>query len=69
MRTSPGWPPSTSPLTLVISGDIYRTVVRHGYHGINQHAFRPWSASTSPVTATPGGFTSPSKPHSSTSPR
>jgi hypothetical protein len=32
---------TTSPLTLVISGDIHRTVVRHGYHGINQHAFRP----------------------------
>jgi len=32
---------TTSPLTLVISGDIHRTVVRHGHHSINQHAFRP----------------------------
>ena len=30
----------TDPLTLVISGDIYRTIVRHGYEGIDQHAFR-----------------------------
>ena len=35
LRTAPG------PLTLVISADIYRTVVRHGYAGIDQHAFRP----------------------------
>src|ERR1035438_5452411 len=26
-------------LTLVISGDIYSSVVRHGYDGIDQHAF------------------------------
>jgi len=32
---------ATSPLTLVISADIYRTIVRHGYDGIDQHAFRP----------------------------
>jgi hypothetical protein len=25
----------------VISGDIYRAVVRQGYDGINQHAFHP----------------------------
>ena len=29
------------PLILVISGDIYRAVVRHGYDGIDQHAFHP----------------------------
>jgi hypothetical protein len=29
------------PLILVISGDIYRTVVRHGYDGIDQRAFHP----------------------------
>jgi class 3 adenylate cyclase len=29
------------PLTLVISDEIYRCVVRHGYHGIDQHAFQP----------------------------
>ncbi len=29
------------PLTLVVSGDIYRTVVRHGYEGIDRDAFRP----------------------------
>jgi len=32
---------TTSPLTLVVSGDIYHTVVRHGYNGICQHAFHP----------------------------
>jgi hypothetical protein len=32
---------ATSPLTLVISGDIYRTIVRHGYDGIDQHGFQP----------------------------
>lgn len=32
---------ATGPLTLVISADIYRTIVRHGYDGIDQHAFRP----------------------------
>jgi hypothetical protein len=26
---------------LVISEDIYRTIVRHGYDGIDSHAFRP----------------------------
>jgi class 3 adenylate cyclase len=29
------------PLILVISGDIHRTVVRHGYDGIDQRAFHP----------------------------
>ena len=29
------------PLILVISGDIYSSVVRHGYYGIDQHAFYP----------------------------
>jgi class 3 adenylate cyclase len=29
------------PLILVISDDIYRAIVRHGYDGINQHAFHP----------------------------
>jgi class 3 adenylate cyclase len=29
------------PLILVISGDIHRAVVRHGYDGINQRAFHP----------------------------
>jgi hypothetical protein len=29
------------PLVLVISGDIYSSVVRHGYDGIDQHAFHP----------------------------
>jgi class 3 adenylate cyclase len=32
---------AADPLTLVISGDIYRSVVRHGYEGIDQHAFHP----------------------------
>jgi len=26
---------------LVVSGDIYSSVVRHGYDGIDQHAFHP----------------------------
>jgi class 3 adenylate cyclase len=30
-----------APLVLVISDDIYRSVVRHGYDGIDQHAFAP----------------------------
>jgi hypothetical protein len=29
------------PLTLVISDEIYRTIVRHGYAGIDFHAFHP----------------------------
>ncbi len=29
------------PLILVVSGDIYRSVVRHGYDGIDQGDFRP----------------------------
>jgi class 3 adenylate cyclase len=29
------------PLVLVISGDIYHAIVRHGYEGIDQHAFQP----------------------------
>jgi class 3 adenylate cyclase len=32
---------AAGPLILVISGDIYSSVVRHGYDGIDQHAFRP----------------------------
>ena len=32
---------AADPLILVISGDIYRAIVRHGYDGIDQHAFHP----------------------------
>jgi class 3 adenylate cyclase len=32
---------TAEPLILVISGDIYNSVVRHGYDGIDQHAFHP----------------------------
>jgi len=32
---------SADPLILVISGDIYRAIVRHGYEGIDQCAFHP----------------------------
>jgi class 3 adenylate cyclase len=32
---------TADPLTLVISQDIYRTIVRHGYDGIDPQAFRP----------------------------
>lgn len=31
---------ATRPLVLVISDDIYRAIVRHGYEGIDQHAFQ-----------------------------
>jgi class 3 adenylate cyclase len=30
-----------APLTLVISDEIYRTIVRHGYDGIDEDTFRP----------------------------
>lgn len=30
-----------NPLALVVSEDIHRAVIRHGYDGIDQHAFRP----------------------------
>jgi len=30
-----------APLSLIVSADIYKSVVRHGYDGIDQHAFRP----------------------------
>jgi hypothetical protein len=32
---------TADPLILVISGDIYSSVVRHGYDGIDQQAFHP----------------------------
>jgi class 3 adenylate cyclase len=32
---------AADPLILVVSGDIYRSVVRHGYDGIDQHAYHP----------------------------
>jgi hypothetical protein len=32
---------TADPLILVVSGDIYNSVVRHGYDGIDQLAFRP----------------------------
>ncbi len=32
---------TADPLVLVISGDIYNSVVRHGYDGIDQLAFHP----------------------------
>jgi hypothetical protein len=32
---------TADPLVLVISGDIYSSVVRHGYDGIDQQAFHP----------------------------
>jgi class 3 adenylate cyclase len=32
---------AASPLILIVSGEIYGSVVRHGYAGIEQHAFRP----------------------------
>ncbi len=32
---------AADPLLLVVSGEIYRSIVRHGYDGIDQHAFHP----------------------------
>lgn len=32
---------AADPLILVVSGDIYRAIVRHGYDGIDQRAFHP----------------------------
>jgi hypothetical protein len=32
---------AAGPLILVVSGNIYSSVVRHGYEGIDQHAFHP----------------------------
>lgn len=32
---------AADPLTLVISADIYRSVVRQGHHGIDQYAYQP----------------------------
>ena len=32
---------AAEPLILVVSGDIYRSVVRHGYDGIDQHTYHP----------------------------
>jgi hypothetical protein len=32
---------AVEPLILVVSGDIYRSVVRHGYDGIDQRAYHP----------------------------
>jgi hypothetical protein len=32
---------TADPLTLIVSGDIYRSVVRHGYDGIDQSTFHP----------------------------
>lgn len=32
---------AADPLALVVSGEIYQTIVRHGYDGIDPHAFQP----------------------------
>jgi class 3 adenylate cyclase len=32
---------TTAPIVLVVSDDIYRCVVRHGYDGIDDHGFEP----------------------------
>ena len=31
---------TSGPLALVVSGDIYRSVVHHGYNGIDRNTFR-----------------------------
>jgi hypothetical protein len=45
------------PLILVISGEIYSSVVRHGYDGIDQHAFTLSCVSRSRASATRAGST------------
>jgi class 3 adenylate cyclase len=32
---------TAAPLVLVVSDDIYRSVIRHGYHGLDDQAFEP----------------------------
>jgi len=53
---------SADPLTLVISGDIYRAIVRHGYDGIDQCAFYPLVRVRIAGSRCPGWIYIPGKP-------
>ena len=64
---------AADPVTLVISDDIYRTIVRHGYDGIDPQAFHPLIRVHVAGHLYPGWVhtqsTPRAKPPSSTSPR
>jgi class 3 adenylate cyclase len=53
---------SADPLILVISGDIYRAIVRHGYEGIDQCAFHPLVRVHIAANRYPGWIHIPGKP-------
>jgi class 3 adenylate cyclase len=53
---------SADPLILVISGDIYRAIVRHGYDGIDQCAFHPLVRVRIAGNRYPGWIHIPGKP-------
>ena len=53
---------AADPLILVISGDIYRAIVRHGYTASTSAPSTRSSACASAGTGTPAGSTSPAKP-------
>jgi class 3 adenylate cyclase len=50
------------PMTLVISGDIYRSIVRHGYGGIDQNAYHPLVRVHVAGTLYPGWINIPARP-------
>jgi class 3 adenylate cyclase len=52
---------TADPLILVISGDIYGTIVRHGYDGIDQSAFHQLVRVHVAGNRYPAGSTSPAK--------
>ena len=53
---------AADPLILVISGEIYRAIVRHGYDGIDQHAFQPLVRVRIAGNRYPGWIHIPGKP-------
>jgi hypothetical protein len=53
---------SADPLILVISGDIYWAIVRHGYDGIDQCAFHPFVRVRIAGNRYPGWIHIPGKP-------
>jgi hypothetical protein len=55
---------ATDPVTLVVSGDIYGSVVRHGYDGIDQRAFCPLGRVQVAGNRYQGGLTFPEHPSS-----
>ena len=53
---------AADPLILVISREIYSSVVRHGYEGIDQHAFHQLVRVQIAGNRYPGWIHTPSKP-------